>query len=113
MNHVINNLLDNIPDDVPAEIFQPLLEGASFRLERIISDGHQSPADFWYDQSWDEWIVLLAGSASLLLEDDEREIELKPWDSMMIPAGCRHRVHQTSRGEKTVWLALHMHKAVD
>jgi len=113
MNRWIKNLLNDIPDEVPDELFQPLLEGGSFRLERIVSDGHQSPADFWYDQPWDEWVLLLAGSATLLLADDEREIELQPFDYVLIPAGCRHRVRRTSHGEKTVWLALHSGKPSD
>ncbi len=113
MKRLINNLLQDIPEEVPAELFQPLLEGGAFRLERIISDGHQSPADFWYDQPWDEWVLLLAGSATLVMADDGREIELRPFDYVLIPARCRHRVRQTSRGEKTVWLALHADRTED
>jgi hypothetical protein len=29
------------------------------RIERIISHGHASPADFWYDQPQHEWVIVL------------------------------------------------------
>lgn len=110
MNVVLNNLLDNIPEDLPEELFQPLLKGRSFRLERIVSDGHQSAANSWCEQPCGEWVVLLAGSATLLFAEDDQEMDMTPFDYLYIPAGCQHRVRRTSSEEKTVWLALHCDK---
>ncbi len=113
MNVVLNNLLKNIPGDMPQELFQPLLEGRAFRLERIVSDGHQSAANFWSDQPCDEWVVLLTGSATISFADQGQAIDLAPFDYLHIPSGCRHRVSRTSSEEKTVWLALHFDSAVE
>ncbi|NTV46153.1 MAG: hypothetical protein HGB11_06455, partial [Chlorobiales bacterium] len=35
------------------------------RLERIVSEGHATPGGEWFDQEWDEWVILLSGSATL------------------------------------------------
>ncbi|MBN2685458.1 MAG: cupin domain-containing protein [Pontiellaceae bacterium] len=102
------NLFDNIPDTLPEELFTVLAEGEGVKVERIMSDGHASPAGFWYDQEQHEWILLLAGSAVLSLEKDNtfERIELTPGDHLLIPAHQRHRVESTASSEKTIWLAV-------
>ncbi|MDZ7581818.1 MAG: cupin domain-containing protein [Deltaproteobacteria bacterium] len=65
------------------------------RIERIISDGHATPPGEWYEQGWDEWVLLVSGEATLLFDDSSAPFILKPGDHIMIPAGCRHRVEQT------------------
>lgn len=102
-----NNLFANIPDQLPQELFETLLENNGVRLERIVSHGHCTPPDKWYDQSADEWVLLLSGSAALQFENGETH-QLKPGDYFLIPAHCRHRVEATDRQEKSVWLALHL-----
>jgi cupin 2 domain-containing protein len=82
----------------------PLLEAQNLRIERIISNGHPSPPDFWYDQEDNEWVVLLRGSATLKFEDD-RIVSLKAGDHLCIAAHVKHRVEQTS--SDAVWLAVH------
>ena len=37
---------------------------SGIRIERIVSRGHTSPPDFWYDQPQAEWVIVLAGSAA-------------------------------------------------
>lgn len=46
----MTNLFADIPAPRPAELVTTLFDTADVRLERIISNGHASPADFWYDQ---------------------------------------------------------------
>ena len=75
------------------------------RIERIVSHGHASPADFWYDQEEAEWVLLVQGSA-LLAFADGRETALEAGDYVHIPAHCRHRVVQTDPNMPTVWLAV-------
>jgi cupin 2 domain-containing protein len=75
-----------------------------FELEEIVSRGAASPAGFWYDQERDEWVLLAKGEATLRFED-ERLIDLKAGDHVMIPARTRHRVESTSAD--AVWVALH------
>jgi cupin 2 domain-containing protein len=62
------NLFENIPDKIPDEIFETLIENNNVRVEKIISKGHSSPKDFWYNQEENEWVILLKGHAKLLFE---------------------------------------------
>lgn len=101
------NLFSGIPGRLDAEAFQPLWRTDAFRLERIVSDGQATPAGDWYDQEWDEWVVLLSGAAGLRVEGETAVRELRPGDWVLLPAHVRHRVEWTAPDEKTVWLALH------
>ena len=102
-----NNLFDAIPETLEKEMFQILAEKGAVRIERIVSDGHSTPPGEWYDQEWDEWVLLISGGATLLFENDAAPLILKPGDYIIIPAGCRHRVERTDILKKTVWLAVH------
>jgi cupin 2 domain-containing protein len=102
-----HSLFDAIPSTVQEELFQTLAESDSIRIERIISDGHVTPPGEWYDQKWDEWVLLVSGEAILLFDGDAAAQVLKPGDHVMIPAGCRHRVERTDTRQKTIWLAVH------
>ena len=77
------------------------------KLERIISEGQATPPGQWYDQDWDEWVVLLKGGAGIFFEGDEAIGILKPGDYIYIPAHQKHRVEWTDPQEKTIWLAIH------
>lgn len=101
------NLFNDIPSTHQKELFQTLAESDSIRIERIVSDGHATPAGEWYDQAWDEWVLLISGGATLLFDDGAAPLALKPGDHVMIPAHCRHRVERTDTTQKTVWLAVH------
>ena len=103
----VANLFSEIPSTLPQELIEPLLHTAAFRLERIVSAGHITAAGEWYDQEWDEWVILLTGSASLRFEGDAGLVTLQPGDHLVIPAHRRHRVETTDPAEKTIWLALH------
>ena len=94
----------NIAEELPEELVEVLAEGSHVRIERIVSDGHSSPADFWYDQEQNEWVLLISGSA--VLEFEDRMLEMKAGDYVLIPARQKHRVLSTSSVEKTVWLAV-------
>jgi cupin 2 domain-containing protein len=77
------------------------------RIERIVSTGQGSPPGFWYDQDWTEWVVLLAGSAGLLIEGEAAPRILAPGDYLEIRPHVRHRVEWTDPDQPTVWLAVH------
>jgi cupin 2 domain-containing protein len=47
-----------------------LLTSPNCRIERICSTWQASPPDYWYDQEWNEWVILLRGGARLLFEDE-------------------------------------------
>ena len=62
------NLLADIPEDLPEEFFESLVSGSAFRLERIVSRGHTTAPDTWFDQAEDEWVLVLQGQATLRFE---------------------------------------------
>ncbi|WP_319633557.1 cupin domain-containing protein [Pelagibius marinus] len=101
------NLLKNLPPPAPEEDFETLLQRQGVKLERIVSYGHTTPEAEWYDQEQDEWVMLLAGAARLLI-DGEGETLLQPGDALLLPAHRRHRVTWTDPDRPTVWLALHL-----
>lgn len=101
------NLFTNIPESFSQELFDTLLEREGIRMERIVSCGHTTPQGEWYDQQWDEWVILLSGGATLQFEGEE-SLQLGPGDYLFIPAHCRHRVESTDNQIKSVWLALHL-----
>lgn len=100
------NLFDGIPPPLPHEHVDLLHAAAGVRLERIVSLGHSSPEDFWYDQEEDEWVAVLRGRARIAFDDGSPEVELGPGDHVLIPAHWRHRVAWTTPTEPTIWLAL-------
>ncbi len=102
-----SNVYSSIPHDLPAELFETILKTDAFKLERIVSRGQATPAGEWYDQDWDEWVILLSGRARLRLEREAEVVELVPGDYLHLPAHLRHRVEWTTPEEDTVWLALH------
>lgn len=97
--------------DTPAkdEIFETLIQSDHIRIERIISRGHHSDPDFWYDQHEHEWVLILQGAAVLELQNTDGSIEqvnLTTGDAINLPAHQRHRVKSTSDTEPTIWLAV-------
>ena len=101
------NLLENIPSQLPEELIEVLASTNNVRIERIISHGHTSPEDFWYDQEQDEFILLLKGKAELEFSDPEKTIMLEEGDSLIIPAHQRHRVIWTNPETETIWLVVY------
>jgi cupin 2 domain-containing protein len=102
------NLYAEIPEASPVEQVSNLLSSAHARIERIVSYGQASPPDFWYDQDDDEWVIVLAGSAGLLIEGEASPRQLGPGDYVHLPAHVRHRVEWTAPERPTVWLAVHV-----
>jgi cupin 2 domain-containing protein len=100
-------LFDAVPAQLAEEEFLTLLDAPGVRLERIVSTGQATPAGEWYDQPRPEWVILLIGSAGLLIAGEAVPRRLVPGDWLLIPAGVRHRVEWTDPDRPTVWLALH------
>jgi cupin 2 domain-containing protein len=100
------NIYHGIPADLPDEIAESLLSQTNLRVERIVSRGHRSLPDFWYDQEEHEWILVLTGSARLQLAESGELVSLHPGDYLEIPAHTRHRVDWTDPSQDTIWLAI-------
>lgn len=101
------NIYSNIPDVLKDEFFEVLQKNASIKIERIVSRGHNTPENNWYDQPQNEWVILLKGSAGLRLENEDEPRVLEPGDFIMLPAHLKHRVDWTAPDTDTVWLAIH------
>ena len=101
------NLLAPLPASLDGEQTTELIANANLRIERIVSTGQSSPPEFWYDQDWAEWVLLLTGSAGLLFEGEAEPRVLQPGDYLLVPAHRRHRVAWTDTEHPTVWLAVH------
>jgi cupin 2 domain-containing protein len=105
MSRGAGNVFAKLAKRVDREDFLTLFENSSAKIERIVSHSHRSPPGFWYDQNWDEWVIVMRGSATLEFEDNDL-LELKEGDYVTIAKRVKHRVARTSR--ETVWLAVHV-----
>ncbi|MFC1651133.1 cupin domain-containing protein [Candidatus Latescibacterota bacterium] len=100
------NLHSGIPDDLPRELVEIIASDKNIRIERIVSQGHATPQDDWYDQDENEFVLLISGEAKLSFENGSEIIEMKAGDYLIIPAHKRHRVEWTHPEKDTVWLAV-------
>lgn len=101
------NIFNRLAASRDSERFEILTRLGDGRVERIVSLGQSSPADSWYDQDHDEWVLVLRGRARLQVQGIEKPIHLRPGDYIDLPAHTRHRVDWTTPDEPTVWLAIH------
>jgi cupin 2 domain-containing protein len=97
----------DIPADIKDELIETILQASGFRIERIVSQGHRSKEGFWYDQSENEWLILLKGSATIRFENQSQLIIINPGDYIHIEKHVRHRVEWTDPEQETIWLAVH------
>jgi len=101
------NFFSSIPRHISDEVFDTILASDGCEIERIISRGHRSPTDYWYDQERNEWVMVLKGSAALKFKNSKEIIEMIPGDYVLIPAHCKHRVEWTDPEVETIWLAVY------
>lgn len=102
----LSRLLADLPPRGPDEHVAALYERPGLRLERIVSWGQITPEGEWYDQEQEEWVMVVSGAARLRIENQAVH-DMRPGDSVLLPAHCRHRVEWTDPDQPTVWLALH------
>jgi len=98
------NIFANIPKQLPEELADILVNSNGVRIERIVSQGHKSEPNFWYDQTENEWVIVLKGAAKLRFELDDKIIHLNEGDYVNIRAHTKHRVEWTN--EEVIWLAV-------
>jgi cupin 2 domain-containing protein len=106
------NLMSFTPTPGHGESVRTLFDSPEVRIETIVSHGHSSPEGFYYDQTEDEWVLLVSGRAALGFEGQADPVELGPGDCILLPAHCRHRVKWTEPGIDTVWLAVYRRRVV-
>ena len=98
-------IYSSIPNDFGAEALDEIIRVPGVRIERIISKGHTSPENGWYDQEENEWVMVLEGSGTVTFEDGSTA-NLSKGDHINIPAHCKHRVSWTDPSQLTIWLAV-------
>lgn len=101
----LNNIFNNIPEKISEELFEDIVVSQGVRIERILSQGHVSPAQGWYDQSENEWVIVLQGSGRLEFDNGQEQL-LTKGDFINIPKHTKHRVVWTDPQQVTVWLAV-------
>ena len=84
------------------EEFTTLLEHKNIKINRIISSLDIEPIE--YIQEEDEWLVLLEGKATILIDNEEQT--LIKGETLFIPAKVPHKILKTNDG--TVWLTVHI-----
>lgn len=78
-----------------------LAEFGNVVVEQILTGRLPGPASF--DQAHDEWVVVLAGGATLEVADEA--LTMGPGDWVLLPAHTPHRLVRADPG--TSWLAVH------
>ncbi len=99
---LIQNLYANVTPPATAERFETLLQHGNLVIERICSSA-DIPAN-QYIQSQDEWVLLVQGTADILVADKMQS--LKSGDYFFLPANTPHSVKKVSQG--ALWLAVHL-----
>lgn len=99
---VPQSIFEHLQPAAGTELFDVLFEGSQVRIERIVSSGSQPRTR--YVQPHDEWVLLVQGSAELLL--DGATVRLRAGDTLLLPADVPHEVVSTSKN--AVWLAVHI-----
>lgn len=97
----------NENQDGDAELLHTLTAAAQGRVELIVSTGQVSPEGFEYDQTEDEWVLVLQGRAVMEVAGERKE--LGAGDSLFLPRGLKHRVLFTSCEPACLWLAVFWH----
>ncbi|MEZ8188430.1 cupin domain-containing protein [Vibrio sp. 1F279] len=99
------NIYSDVPSSITDEIFNDIITTENVRIERIISHGHSSPEQGWYDQDENEWVMVLEGQGVIEFEDG-RVVTLSKGDYINIAAREKHKVVGTDRDVVTIWLAV-------
>ena len=63
------NVFENVGGFLENEEFQELASSEYVKIERIVSTGHRSAENHWYDQPENEWVLVLSGRGVIEYED--------------------------------------------
>lgn len=104
----MGNIFADFKDEeiLSEELEENLLSIKSARIARIKSKGHFSPKGFWYEQTDDEWVLVLSGEGEIEWPCGRKKL-LKEGEWLFLPRGEKHRVSYTSHKPPCVWLAIY------
>lgn len=106
MKTAVKNIFQHIHKEISEELFENILTTENLRIERIVSKGHSTADNQWYDQDEHEWVMVLKGEAKLEFTD-HRIVHLEAGSHINIPAHTRHKVAWTKPDTETLWLAVY------
>jgi cupin 2 domain-containing protein len=98
--HSHGRLDDGTHAPAEGETATVLARAHGFTVEQILSGRPAAPQA--YVQDHDEWVVVLAGGATLEVDGVEHELTVGDW--WLLPAGTAHTLVRTEPG--TSWLAV-------
>jgi len=101
-----SNIFEHIPKDLQEEIFEDIVKTDKLQIQRIISKGDSTLDSKWYNQTDNEWVIILQGEAILSFKES-KDIKLKTGDYINIQAHIVHKVLWTTPDTETIWLAIH------
>ncbi len=101
----LRNIFSEIPKDLPEELIETLEKKDNIKIERIISKGHITKKERWYDQDKNEFVLVIKGNSIILFEDNE-EIKMTEGDYIIIPKRIKHKVIYTDKNKDTIWLTI-------
>ena len=119
------NIYDKIPESITEEIIEIMYQNPHCKVERIISNGQITTENEWYDQDQEEWIILVQGEATILIEKLQEEssdkcnilncnikeescdkVHMVKGDTLLIKSHQKHRVIYTSQNPLCIWLCV-------
>ena len=98
-----NNIFDVCAIPHEGEIAEDVLKYKNVHIKRIVSSATLKETTFCQKEA--EWVVLLQGNATLLMNDVVYVLEAG--DYLFIPALQEHTIQQVQKG--TLWLAIHIY----
>lgn len=104
----MSNLFEPPAQPHHTELFEHICQTQAVLIERIVSYGHITPQNEWYNQDRHEWVMLLQGNATLLFDHHNGEtINMQAGSHIYIAAHRLHRVIYTSTEPPCIWIAVH------
>jgi cupin 2 domain-containing protein len=101
----MKNIFESIPQNLEQEVFEAIIQHENVKIERSISKGQASPGTDWYNEKYNEWVMVLKGEAIITFEQGE-PMRMKVGDYLNIPAHQKYRVDWTDPNTETIWLAV-------
>lgn len=96
------NIFDFPQIPISSEVSEILIKNENVTIERIVSCGNTTD---WYDQTENEFVILLQGKAIIEYETGEK-INIKKGDTVYLPAHLKHRVAYTSKKPPCIWICM-------